>query len=152
MTEAAALNDNPTRMQIGEAVAKGLKKVRLDSNPAFVAHDSILEEAASGEVLLSYFAGPETTQGNGVVSGGTLASMLDCAMAAAVMSALKPMTVPTTVSLMVNMLRPGAPGRLYVSAKVDRLGRTMAFSSASIMNEERVVLATASSSLAIITL
>lgn len=142
--------DNETRRQIAEAAANGTRHVRLDTNPTFIALDAILEEATSGTVVVTFNAGHETTQGNGVVGGGTLAAMLDAGMAAAVMSALTPGHVPTTISLTVNMLRPGAPGRLRVEAAVERLGRRVTFASARIMNTEGAVLANGTSSLAII--
>ncbi len=101
-------------------------------------------------MLVAFAVGEETTQGNGVVSGGTMAAMLDSAIAAAVLSTLKPGETCTTISLTVNMLRPAMMGRLYVRAEVDKLGLRVAFAHGKLLNEDRVPLATASSSLAVI--
>lgn len=69
-----------------------------------------------------------------------------------VLSALKPGETCCTISLTVNMLHPAAKGRLYVRAGVEKLGRRNAFAYAQLLNEERVPLATALSSLAVISL
>lgn len=142
--------DNETRRFIAEAVAAERRDVALDCNPAFVALAAVLVEGTPGDVLVSFEAGEATAQGNGVVSGGTLAAMLDAGMAVAVLSALKPGQTCSTISLNVNMLRPGRLGRLYVRAGVEKLGGRVAFAHAQLLNEERVPLATASSSLAVI--
>lgn len=141
--------DNESRRMIADAIEKGLRDVPLDCNPAFVALDAVLIDGAPGDVLVAFTAGEETTQGNGVVSGGILAAMLDSAMAVAVLSALKPGETCSTISLTVNMLRPAATGRLYVRAGVEKLGRRVAFAHAQLLNEKQVPLATASSSLAV---
>lgn len=135
---------------IAEAVEKGERDVPLNCNRAFEALEAVLVDGGVGDVLVAFTAGEDTTQGNNVVSGGTMAAMLDGAMAVAVLSALKPGQTCSTISLTVNMLRPGAPGRLYVRAGVERLGRRVAFAHGQLLNEDKVPLATASSSLAVI--
>lgn len=142
--------DNETRRIIVEAVEKQQRDVPLCVNPAFASLDALLVEAAVGDVILAYNAGEHTLQGNNVVSGGTLAAMLDGGMAAAVLSALEPGQSCTTISLTVNLLRSAAPGRLYVRAELDKLGRNVAFAKAQLLNEDRKLLATATSSLAVI--
>lgn len=144
--------DNETRRFIAEAVAAGRHDVLLDCNPAFTAMGAVLVDGTPGEVIVSFEAGENTAQGNGVVSGGTLAAMLDGAMAVAVLSALKPGQTCSTISLNVNMLRPGKLGRLYVRAEVEKLGGRVAFAHAQLLNEDRATLATASSSLAVLDL
>lgn len=142
--------DNETRRLIAAAIAEGARDVPLDCNPAFASMEAMLVDGAPGDVLVAFTAREETTQGNGVVSGGTLAAMLDGAMAVAVLSALKPGETCSTISLTVNMLRPAAVGRLYVRAGVERLGRSVAFAHGQLLNEDRMPLATASSCLAVI--
>jgi uncharacterized protein (TIGR00369 family) len=145
--------DNETRKLVAEAAASGSRDVSLASGcPSLAALGAIMVEGSPGDVLLAFTAGVETTQGNGVVSGGTLANMLDTAMAMAVLSALKPGQTCSTISLNVNMLRPGSNGRLYVRAGVEKLGRTVAFAHAQLLSEDQKVLATGTSSLAVIAL
>lgn len=144
--------DNETRRFIAEAIAAGRHEVPLDCNPAFAAMGAVLVDGTPGEVIVSFEAGEDSAQGNGVVSGGTLAAMLDGAMAVAVLSALKPGQTCSTISLNVNMLRPGKLGRLYVRAEVEKLGGRVAFAHAQLLNEDRATLATGSSSLAVLDL
>lgn len=149
MSEGLA-EDNETRRFIAEAIAAGRHDVALDCNPAFAAMGAVLVDGTPGEVIVSFEAGEDTAQGNGVVSGGVLAAMLDGAMAVAVLSALKPGQTCSTISLNVNMLRPGKLGRLYVRAEVEKLGGRVAFAHAQLLDEERVTLATGASSLAVL--
>jgi len=142
--------DNETRRMIASAIAQRERDVALDCNPAFLALDAVLVDGGPGDVLVAFTAGAETTQGNGVVSGGTLANMLDCAIAIAVLSALEPGQTCSTISLTVNMLRPATAGRLYVRAGVEKLGKRVAFAHGQLLGDDRIPLATASSSLAVI--
>lgn len=151
MSEAPP-EDNETRRFIAEAIAAGRHEVPLDCNPAFTAMGAVLVDGTPGEVIVSFEAGEGATQGNGVVSGGTLAAMLDGAMAVAVLSALKPGQTCSTISLNVNMLRPGKLGRLYVRAEVEKLGGRVAFAHAQLLDADRVTLVTGSSSLAVLDL
>lgn len=147
---ADAPRDNETRRAIVDAISASVRDTPLRSNPAFVALDAILVEGTPGDVLVSFLAGEATTQGNGVVSGGAMANMLDSAMAVAALSQLRPGQTCTTISLTVNMMRPAVAGRLYVRARVDRLGRRVAFAHGQLLNGDDVLLATGSSSLAVI--
>ncbi|GGC01354.1 phenylacetic acid degradation protein [Novosphingobium endophyticum] len=147
MTDAP---DNETRRFIADAVAGGKTGVPLTCNAAFETMGAILVSGTPGDVLVSFEAGEGTAQGNGVVSGGTLAAFLDSAMAVAVLSALKPGQTCSTISLNVNLMRPGFVGTLYVKASVERMGRRVAFAHARLMDGDDKVLATATSSLAVI--
>lgn len=148
---APALADNDTRRLVADAVASGQRDVSIAAGcPSLAALEAVLVEGAPGDVLLSFVAGEDATQGNGVVSGGTMANMLDTGMAMAVLSALKPGHTCATISLNVNMLRAGAIGRLFVRAGVEKLGRTVAFAHAQLLDGDKKVLATGSSSLAVI--
>lgn len=142
--------DNETRRFIADVVAAGRRDVALTCNPAFETMGAVLVEGAPGDVLVSFEAGEATAQGNGVVSGGTLAAMLDSAMAVAVLSALKPGQTCSTISLNVNMLRPAMLGRLSVRAGVEKLGGRVAFAHARLLDRAGATVATATSSLAVI--
>lgn len=142
--------DNETRRFIADAVAGGGRDVALTCNPAFETMGAVLVEGTPGDVLVSFEAGEATAQGNGVVSGGTLAAMLDSAMAVAVLSALKPGQTCSTISLNVNMLRPAMLGRLSVRAGVEKLGGRVAFAHARLLDGAGATVATATSSLAVI--
>lgn len=153
MREAAtamALQDNPTRAFIAEVIASSQRDVALDINPAFSSLECVLEEGTPGCVTMRFTAGPQTAQGNGVVGGGTLANILDCGLAVSALSILAPGQTCSTISLTVNMLRAAGVGTLWVRAKVDRAGRRVVFAQAQLYDSGQRLVATASSSLAVV--
>lgn len=147
----ADLADNPTRAYLAEAVASGRKNVPLDVNPALESLSALLVEATNDELVFRFTASRSTTQGNGVVGGGTQASMLDLAMAMAVLAQLKPGYTCATINLSVNMQAAAQQGNIIAVAQVDRIGRQVAFARAELYDgERRRLIANGTSSLAII--
>jgi uncharacterized protein (TIGR00369 family) len=144
------LIDNPTRAHVAAAVAAGRRDVPLDTNPASASFGAVLREGRPGELRLGFVAPPESTQGNGVVSGGAMASMLDLAMAMSVLSVLPPGRNCATINLSVNMMAAAQAGPLVATASVERVGRTVGFARASLYDAsgERL-LASATSALAV---
>jgi len=151
-SQTAPTSDNPTRARVTEAIASATERhpVPLDTNPALQSLETSLLEGKPGELRLSFRAPPSSTQGHGVVSGGTLASMLDISMAMAVLSVLPPGRACTTISLTVNMIAPAQVGTILATANVERAGRTVAFARATLYDPEgQRTYATATSSLAL---
>ena len=145
------LLDNPTRALVASAVAAGHKGVPLDTNPASIALGAELVEGTPGELRLKFFAPAESTQGNGVVSGGTVASMLDLAMAMAVLSVLPAGRTCATINLSVNMMSAASVGSLLATANIERVGRAVGFARASLFDASGVrLVASATSALSII--
>jgi len=128
------MSDNPTRAHVAAAVAAGRHDVALDTNPASASLGAVLLEGRQGELRLGFVAPPESAQGNGVVSGGMLASMLDLAMAMTVLSMLPPGRNCATVNLSVNMMAAAETGNFTATASVERLGRSVAFARASLFD------------------
>lgn len=150
MAESLVSLDNPTRALVAEAVASGARNVPLAINPALVSLSALLVESEGSELVIRFTAPQSATQGNGVVSGGTLANMLDLAMAMAVLSQLKPGSTCATISLTVNMQSAGQQGHFIAVARVDRVGRQIAFADARLYDEQRSrLIASATSSLAV---
>lgn len=150
MTQALR-EDNPTRAQMAEAVASGRRDVQLDFNPALASLSARLIEVRGEDLVLRFTAPRTATQGNGVVAGGTLASMLDLSMAMVVLSRLKPGFTCATISLTVNMQAAGHEGGFVAVAGVDRVGRQIAFANAKLFDAQGTrVIANATSSLALI--
>lgn len=151
MSETLLAADNPTRAYMADAVASGGRNVALEINPALASLSALLVESEGGELVIRFTAPQIATQGNGVVGGGTLANMLDLAMAMAVLSQLKPGHTCATISLTVNMQSAGQQGHFIAVARVDRIGRQIAFADARLYDEERSrLIANATSSLAVI--
>jgi uncharacterized protein (TIGR00369 family) len=152
-SSSALQEDNPTRAYVAEAVASGRRHVPLDVNPALASLSTELVEVRGDELVLRFTAPSATTQGNGVVGGGTLANMLDLAMAMTVLSRLKPCFTCSTISLTVNMQTAAQEGHFLAVAGVDRVGRKVAFARATLYDAEGSrVIANAISSLAIVPL
>jgi len=126
--------DNPTRAHVAAAVAAGRRDVPLDTNPASASLGAVLCEGKPGELRLGFVAPPESIQGNGVIGGGIVASMLDLAMAMAVLSVLPPGRTCATINLSVNMMAAAKAGPLVATASVERVGRTVGFARASLFD------------------
>ncbi|HMN79477.1 MAG TPA: PaaI family thioesterase [Burkholderiaceae bacterium] len=147
MTESA---ENPDVVLVRRAVHDGLRDVPMDVNPLAADLGTRIVEAVPGRIRLSYLPGPRFIQGAGVVQGGIVATMIDFALAFAVMTRLDGGAGAATVSLTVNFVKPVAGGRLLIcDARLDRLGGRMAFASAVLTDAEGELLATGSSPLAV---
>ena len=114
----------------------------------------MLVSVKQGELRLRLEAPASSTQGNGVVAGDSLASMLDLSMAMAVLSPLPPGRTCATISLTVNMMAATQAGRILATASVERrassverLGRNVAFARAALFDPKvQRLLASANSS------
>lgn len=146
MTEATVRRDNPDRAFLHNLLSTQARDVPLDMNPVLVSLGATLL-VGSAQALSIRFTAPEySVQGNGVVSGGTLASMLDLAMALALLAQLPPGRTCATISLTVNMIEPGYVGDFVADARVKRLGGRVSFVEADLHDAtgtRRVATATA---------
>jgi len=79
----------------------------------------------------------------GLLHGGATASLIDTAMAFAVIAALGTEQKATTVDLTVQYLRPHTDGKITCTAKVLRAGKRLLFLSAEVVNEQGKLTATA---------
>jgi uncharacterized protein (TIGR00369 family) len=153
ISETDPQGDNATRALIADAVIFGRRHLPLDVNPALASLSALLVESGETELVIRFTARRDATQGNGVVGGGTLANMLDLAMAMSVLSRLKPGQTCTTISLTVNMQRAGQEGNFFAVAGVDKVGRTIAFAHAKLYDTDRShLIASATSSLAVVSM
>ena len=136
--EANVRPDNLDRAFIQQTLAAGVGNVALAMNPALQWLGATLLGGSKGALSIGFTAPADSVQGNGVVSGGALASMLDLAMALALLSKLPHGRTCATVSLTVNMLEPGHVGKFAVEARVKRLGNRIAFLEADLYDGARV--------------
>jgi uncharacterized protein (TIGR00369 family) len=144
------VRDNPTRAFIVRSIQERTFDVALDANPAFAHFKTRLQESREGEVALSFVVGEETLQGHGVLAGGTLASMLDFAMAAAALSCLPAGHACTTISMALQFQRPAGPGGFVARGKVERAGRRVVFTTAQLFDAQERLVASATSSLSVL--
>lgn len=83
--------------------------------------------------------------GNGIVMGGFLASAADTMMAYAIFSRLKENQTFASIDLHTTFHRPAFPGHVEVHARVERLGKKVAYLVAELFQNEKKVLDAVSS-------
>jgi len=93
-----------------------------------------LVNVSPGTAELSFEIRGELMQNHGVVHGGAIASLIDTAMAFAIISVLSPKQKVTTVDLTVNYLRPLTKGKVSAVAKVVKAGRRIIVVSAEVFD------------------
>ncbi len=94
-----------------------------------------IEDKADGRARLSFRAGPEHLNDGGIVHGGALATLADCAMGSALASTLGS-EQPVTVEAKINYLEPVGPGVIVASASIRRKGRRFTVLEAELFQEE----------------
>jgi uncharacterized protein (TIGR00369 family) len=105
-------------------------------------------EAAEGEVTMALPCSKWLSTSAGTVQGGWTAMLAEAALAAAVFSTAPARTATATLDLKVNYVRPVFPdGKdLLAKARVLHSGRTIAISSAELVNAEGKAVALATGS------
>lgn len=102
-----------------------------------------LDEISPGTATLGLEVRKELTQNHGVIHGGAIASLIDTAMAFAIISLLAPQEKVTTVDLTISYLRPVTAGRMTARAKVLRSGRRLFVVSADLFSDDGKLASTA---------
>ena len=128
--------------RITAAQARRIQKA-LESVPYARLLGIELDSIGPGTATLGLEVRKELTQNHGVVHGGAIASLIDTAMAFAIISLLAPKERVTTVDLTVSFLRPLTKGRVTAVARVLRAGRRLFAVSAEVFDDNGVLLTTA---------
>jgi len=102
-----------------------------------------LVEITEEKAVMSLEMQEKLRQPYGLLHGGATASLIDTAMAFAVIAALGTEDKATTVDLTVQYLRPHTEGKIVCTAKVLRAGKRLLFLSAEVVNEQGKLTATA---------
>lgn len=135
-----ALNDNPDRAMLQKVIAEKRFDTPLETTEGLMELGARLVSGSPGELEFSFLVPPKAVQGNGVVAGGALMTMLDYAMAYAVLSRLPFGKTCATTSIAVNMQSAVTPKLLKVTGSVDRVGRQVAFARSEVHDVERNAL------------
>ena len=152
MSTPARPFSNPDQALIHRFLAGGGAALPMESNPlARALHCELLRvDAERGSVEVGFEPDPLFIQGTDVLQGGAVSSMLDFAMAFAVLARLPVGASCATVNMSTSFLRPATRGRYRAIGEVERCGKTLAFAKARLMREQDdTVAATASSTLAL---
>ena len=102
-----------------------------------------LDEISEGVATLGLDVRKELKQNHGVVHGGAIASLIDTAMAFAIITLLAPREKVTTVDLTVSYLRPLTKGRITARARVVRSGRRLFVVTADVFGDDGILASTA---------
>jgi len=102
-----------------------------------------LESVDPGLAVLSLHIRDELKQNHGVVHGGAIASLIDAAMAFAIIPLLAEKERTTTVDLTIHYLRPLTEGVAKSTARVVRAGRRVVVVSAEVVDHKEQLVATA---------
>ena len=131
-----------TGTKITAAQARRIKKA-VDSVPYAHLLGIELDDISEGAATLGLTIRHELTQNHGVVHGGAIASVIDTAMAFAIITLLAPQEKVTTVDLTISYLRPLTKGRVTSKARVVRAGRRLFSVSADVFSDDGKLAATA---------
>ncbi|MCO6186585.1 PaaI family thioesterase [Rhizobium sp. L1K21] len=134
-----------------EAVARdgGLKVLRdmiageQPAPPISQTMHFILSEAEEGRVVFKGMPMKEHLNPLGSIHGGWVATIMDSALACAVMTTLKPGEGYTTAEFKINLVRPLMPGmgEVYCESRLVHRGRTLATSEAQLKDKNGKLLA-----------
>ena len=102
-----------------------------------------LVELESEKAVMSLEMQEKLRQPHGLLHGGATASIIDTAMAFAVVTCLTDEEKASTVDLTVQYLRPHTDGQIICTAKILRAGKRLLFLSAEVVNEQGKLIATA---------
>ena len=104
-----------------------------------------IAEKGDGTARLRMDAGDGHLNDGGIVHGGAIATLADCAMGSAVASALPEGKLFVTVEAKVNFLEAAEKGSIVAEAKVRRVGKSNTVAEAELIQEssgEHVAFAT----------
>ena len=102
-----------------------------------------LIEMRDGEATVNLKMRDELRQPHGLLHGGATASVIDTAMAFAVVTKLNDDQKASTVDLNVYYLRPVTKGEISCTAKIVKAGKTLLTVSAEVFDDEKKLVATA---------
>lgn len=116
-------------------------------NPVLRHLGIIVEWAEDGTARLRLEPAPFTAQGAGMLSGGIIATLLDEAMAHAVLSRMETPRRTATVDLNIQYMKGVRPDTvLYGVASIARYGSRVVFVKAEAQKEDTTVVAAATAS------
>jgi uncharacterized protein (TIGR00369 family) len=136
---------NPDQALLKRFLADPTTPVAINSNPLGTALCGKLLEHKNDVLRIAFEPGREFLQGNDVVQGGIVATMLDMTAAFAVLATLPDGRTAATASMTVSFLAAVRPGPLVATGTVERTGRRLIFARAQLESApDGALLATAS--------
>ena len=102
-----------------------------------------VDSVEPGHAVLSMKLRDDLMRNNGIAHGGAIATLIDSAMAIAIMAQLAEGERTVTVDLTIHYLRPISEGTARASARVVRAGRRVITVSAELFGDDGKLAATA---------
>lgn len=122
-------------------------KINLSEPPKFLSilgSQGFNYHESKGIAEMKFLIGEDLTHSNGtIVQGGFITAMLDASMAHLLILKGESKINPLSLNVNVAFLAPGKPGEFVASSKIDRLGKSVAFTSAT-LHQGDLLIATAS--------
>jgi acyl-coenzyme A thioesterase PaaI-like protein len=122
-------------------------KINLNEPPKFLSilgSQGFNYDKSKGIAEMKFLIGEDLTHSNGtIVQGGLITAMLDASMAHLLILKGESKINPLSLNVNVAFLAPGKPGEFIASSKIDRLGKSVAFTSAT-LHQGDLLIATAS--------
>jgi len=122
-------------------------KINLNEPPKFLSilgSQGFNYNKSKGIAEMKFLIGEDLTHSNGtIVQGGFITAMLDASMAHLLILKGESKINPLSLNVNVAFLAPGKPGEFIASSKIDRLGKSVAFTSAT-LHQGDLLIATAS--------
>lgn len=131
-----------TTKEITEA-HKSRASASMRNNPFAALIGMELVDLKPEEATIKIEMRDELRQPHGILHGGVTATLIDTAMAYAVITCLTETEKASTVDLTVHYLRPHAQGTILCTAKIVRAGKRILTVSAEVLNEQGKQIATA---------
>ena len=123
-------------------------KINFNNPPKFLSilgSQGIEFNKKNNTAVMKFLIGEDLTHSNGtIVQGGFITAMLDTSMAHLLIFNGSREINPLSLNVNVNFLAPGSPGEFIASSKIDKMGKSVAFTSAT-LHQKDVLIATASS-------
>jgi len=118
-------------------------KLFVDHKPEFLdilGFESCTYNDANETYSCVFNPSSSLTHSNGtIVQGGFVAGMLDSAMAQFILNLHEFKINPLSLDIDVKYLLPCKPARLVVNAKILKMGKSIAFTSAELYQEDNLV-------------
>ena len=122
-------------------------KINLSEPPKFLSilgSQGFNYDGSKGIAEMKFLIGEDLTHSNGtIVQGGFITAMLDASMAHLLILKGESKINPLSLNVNVAFLAPGKPGEFVALSKIDRLGKSVAFTSAT-LHQGDLLIATAS--------
>ena len=130
-----------------------LKRIReiVSTSPYFELLSMKLVDAGVGYSLLEIDLTKKHLQPFGMVHGGVFSSIIDAAAFWAVYPGIEdPAAGMTTVDLKLNYLAPAQSGKLIARGRQIKLGRTLGYADAQVVDQDEKILAHGASTVIIL--